>query len=240
MSLLLATQRPDSKSLPTGISANATVRCCLKVMGQIENDMVLGTGSYKRGIRANMLAWADKGICYLVGEGADARIVRSVYVDAPAADTLAQRAYTLRKNAGLLSGHALGEEPPKDPAASYDLLADILAVVPAKDAKAWNDATVDKLAELRPEVYGPWGRWSRPTRPGSSPARSSRTGSAPGRSAGGSRARPSTGPASSGPTSPQRLRSVTVSGPRADDQGSLALEARPSSARDPASTPLRT
>lgn len=47
--LLLATQRPDAKSLPTGISANAILRLCLKVMGQVENDMVLGTSAYKRG-----------------------------------------------------------------------------------------------------------------------------------------------------------------------------------------------
>src|SRR5690348_15806061 len=35
--LFLATQRPDSKAIPTGISANAVLRMCLKVMGQIEN-----------------------------------------------------------------------------------------------------------------------------------------------------------------------------------------------------------
>jgi S-DNA-T family DNA segregation ATPase FtsK/SpoIIIE len=29
----------------TGISANAVLRCCLKVMGQVENDMVLSTSA---------------------------------------------------------------------------------------------------------------------------------------------------------------------------------------------------
>lgn len=66
--LLLATQRPDAKSLPTGISANASARFCLKDMGQLENDMVLGTSSYKRGVRATLFNWNDKGICYFVGE----------------------------------------------------------------------------------------------------------------------------------------------------------------------------
>ena len=47
--LMLATQRPDAKSIPTGISANAVLRMCLKVMGQTENDMVLGTSAYKNG-----------------------------------------------------------------------------------------------------------------------------------------------------------------------------------------------
>ncbi|WP_327284878.1 cell division protein FtsK [Streptomyces sp. NBC_01205] len=156
MTLLLATQRPDSKSLPTGISANASTRFCMKVMGQIENDMVLGTGSYKRGIRATMFAWGDKGIHYFVGEGNDARIVRSVYVDAPAAETIANRARRLREDAGTLSGHALGEAPETEAATAYDLLADILAVVPAEEPKVWSETVVARLAELRPDVYGGW------------------------------------------------------------------------------------
>ncbi|MCP9207106.1 cell division protein FtsK [Streptomyces cucumeris] len=154
--LLLATQRPDSKSLPTGISANAGMRWCLKVMGQIENDMVLGTGSYKRGVRANMFAWADKGICYFVGEGEDARIVRSVYVDAPAAETISIRARALRQGLGTLTGHALGEEPETDRTAAFDLLADVLAVVAADEPKVWNETVVARLAELRPGVYDGW------------------------------------------------------------------------------------
>lgn len=33
----------------------------------------------------------------------------------------------------------------------------MLAVVPSGEAKVWNDVAVDRLAELRPELYGPWG-----------------------------------------------------------------------------------
>ncbi|KAA0932395.1 cell division protein FtsK [Streptomyces apricus] len=153
---LAATQRPDAKSLPTGISANASARWCLKVMGQTENDMVLGTSAYKRGVRATMFAWGDKGIHYFIGEGSDARIVGSVYVDGPGADLIAARARKAREKAGLLSGHALGEAPEQVTGPTYDLLADILAVVPEKEPRPWNDVTVDRLAELRPEVYGPW------------------------------------------------------------------------------------
>ncbi|MEE1929837.1 cell division protein FtsK [Streptomyces sp. TRM 70351] len=156
--LLLATQRPDAKSLPTGISANASARFCLKVMGQTENDMVLGTSAYKRGVRATMFAWGDKGIHYFVGEGADARIVRSVFIDAPAADAIAARARTARQAAGTLAGYALGQDydaAPTGPA--YDLLGDILAVVGADEPKLWSETVVARLAELRPEVYGDWG-----------------------------------------------------------------------------------
>ncbi|MDX3631689.1 cell division protein FtsK [Streptomyces europaeiscabiei] len=154
--LLLATQRPDAKALPTGISANASARFCLKVMGQLENDMVLGTSAYKRGVRATMFSWGDKGIHYFVGEGSDARIVGSVYVDAPNAESIAARARKLREAAGTLSGHALGEEPETDASTSYDLLADILAVIPADEPKVWSETVVSRLAELRNNVYDGW------------------------------------------------------------------------------------
>ncbi|MEU2301713.1 cell division protein FtsK [Streptomyces antibioticus] len=153
--LLLATQRPDAKALPTGISANASARWCLKVMGQLENDMVLGTSAYKRGVRATMFAWGDKGIHYFVGEGSDARIVRSIYIDGQGAEAIGARARRLREEAGTLSGHALGEAP--EPVTSaYDLLRDILAVVPADEPKVWSETVVARLAELREEVYDGW------------------------------------------------------------------------------------
>ena len=50
--LILATQRPDKESLPTGVSGNVSTRFCLKVAGQVENDMILGTSAYKNGARA--------------------------------------------------------------------------------------------------------------------------------------------------------------------------------------------
>ncbi|MFD9643609.1 cell division protein FtsK, partial [Streptomyces sp. NPDC059082] len=68
---LFGTQRPDAKSLPPGISANAVLRFCLKVMGHTANDMVLGTGAYKAGIRATMFSRSDRGICWMAGEGDD-------------------------------------------------------------------------------------------------------------------------------------------------------------------------
>ncbi|MCX5608251.1 cell division protein FtsK [Streptomyces sp. NBC_00047] len=154
--LLLATQRPDAKALPTGISANASARFCLKVMGQLENDMVLGTSSYKRGVRATMFSWKDKGIHYFVGEGADARIVSSVYVDAPTAEAIGNRARAAREAAGTLTGHALGQEPDHTERTAHDLLSDILAVVPAEEPKLWSEIVVARLAELRPDVYGGW------------------------------------------------------------------------------------
>jgi S-DNA-T family DNA segregation ATPase FtsK/SpoIIIE len=142
--------------LPTGISANVSTRFCLKVQGQTENDMVLGTSKYRQGVRATTFAWEDKGIGYLVGEGSDAQIVRTVAgLDGPASEKVVGYARHLREKAGTLSGHAVGEQL-KTEASSYrdTLLEDILAVIPETEKKVWNERVIARLYELKPEVYG--------------------------------------------------------------------------------------
>jgi len=154
---VFATQRPDAKSLPTGISDNAVLRFCLKVMGHTANDMVLGTSAHKNGIRATLFSRRDKGIGLLAGEGDDPRVTRTFYVDGPGAEVIAARARALREAAGTLSGHALGHGP--DAAAELaaaNLLDDLVAVIPADEPKIWSETAVARLAELRPEIYTGW------------------------------------------------------------------------------------
>jgi S-DNA-T family DNA segregation ATPase FtsK/SpoIIIE len=152
--LLLATQRPDAKSLPTGVSANVGTRFCLRVMGQVENDMILGTSAYRNGIRATMFTRRDKGVGYLVGATDEAQIVRTFYVDGPAAARVCQRGRTLREQAGTLTGHAAGQATTTPAATRRDtLLDDILTVVPATEAKVWTETVLDRLTGLRPDVY---------------------------------------------------------------------------------------
>ncbi|MEO3744934.1 cell division protein FtsK [Plantactinospora sp. B5E13] len=151
--LLLATQRPDAKSLPTGVSANAGTRFCLKVMGQTENDMVLGTSAYKNGIRATMFAKKDKGVGYLVGTADEAQIVRTFYVNGPTAEKITERARAAREAAGTLTGHAAGQTV-ETPATRRDtLLDDILSVVPVTEPKVWTETVLDRLTGLRPDLY---------------------------------------------------------------------------------------
>jgi DNA segregation ATPase FtsK/SpoIIIE, S-DNA-T family len=151
--LLLATQRPDARSLPTGLSANVGTRFCLRVMGQLENDMILGTSAYKNGIRATMFTARDKGVGYLVG-GPDPQITRVFYVDNPATERVIARARAARQEAGTLIGHAAGE-PPSPPAHRAEtLLGDILAVIPPSEAKVWSETVLERLADLRPDLYG--------------------------------------------------------------------------------------
>ncbi|MER7324872.1 cell division protein FtsK [Streptomyces lydicus] len=151
---LFGTQRPDAKSLPTGISANAVLRFCLKVMGQPANDMVLGTSMYKAGYRATMFSRSDRGICWMAGEGDDPRIVASAFVDAVAAGTVVARARKLREEYGNVTGHAIGQAPEKTTGA--DILTDVLAVIPATEKAVWCERIAARLIELRPETYEGW------------------------------------------------------------------------------------
>ncbi|MEL3944859.1 cell division protein FtsK [Streptomyces sp. LNU-CPARS28] len=151
---MYATQRPDAKSLPTGISANAVLRFALKVMGHTANDLILSTGAYKSGIRATMFSRRDLGICWMAGEGDDPRIVSSAFIDAPKAELVVARARKMREEYGNITGHALGEGPTAS--AGMDILGDVLKAVSAGEEQVWNERVATRLAELRPDVYDNW------------------------------------------------------------------------------------
>ena len=152
--LVLATQRPDAKSLPTGVSANVGIRFCLRVMGQTENDMVLGTSSYKNGLRATTFGPRDKGIGYLVGATDDPQIVRTAYIDGPAAEAIGARARSLREAAGTLSGHALGEDDDGQAERSRrSILGDIATVFGPDEDRLWSETIAVRLAEQWPTTY---------------------------------------------------------------------------------------
>jgi S-DNA-T family DNA segregation ATPase FtsK/SpoIIIE len=139
--ILLATQRVDAKSIPPSISANAVLRWCLKVMGQIENDMVLGTSAYKSGIRATMFDDDDKGIAYFSGEGMRGRIMRAQLINNPAARAIVARAYALRKAAGRITGYAVGQDQP----AARSFADDVIEIFGA-DEKLWSETIAGRLA----------------------------------------------------------------------------------------------
>ncbi|WP_411142552.1 cell division protein FtsK [Streptomyces sp. x-80] len=151
---LFGTQRPDAKSLPTGISANAVLRFCLKVMGQPANDMVLGTSMYKAGYRATMFSRSDRGICWMAGEGDDPRIVASAFVDAVAAEQIAARARQAREEYGNITGHALGKGPEKSN--TSDILADVLDVLAPTEKAVWCERIAARLTAAHPDTYAGW------------------------------------------------------------------------------------
>jgi DNA segregation ATPase FtsK/SpoIIIE, S-DNA-T family len=134
--LIIATQRPDKASLPTGVSGNVSTRFCLKVTGHVGNDMILGTSAYKNGLRsATLRPEIDAGIGYLAGAGPAPQVVRTFYLDLGAAERIAIRARALREAARTLTGHAAGDagEGPRD------VLTDVLAVFGGDAGLQWGD-----------------------------------------------------------------------------------------------------
>ncbi len=143
--LIIATQRPDAKSLPTGVSGNVSQRFCLKVMGQTENDMILGTSAYKNGIRATALRpEIDAGIGYHVG-GREPQVVRCYYLDMPATERVAVRAHAIREKAGTL---VTTDDAPE----AADILADAAEVFAGAPGLHWPELAV-RLAERWPGRY---------------------------------------------------------------------------------------
>lgn len=145
--LLLATQRPDKDSLPTGVSANVNTRFCLRVMGQVENDMILGTSMYKQGFRATQFTDRDLGWGWLAGVGSPSA-VRGYYVDGPGAQAIVARAVQLRGGPVVPA--------PRERAQAYSLLDDLRAVWPTGEEAAWSELLLDGLKRLRPEHYDGW------------------------------------------------------------------------------------
>jgi len=152
--VILATQRPDAKSIPPGISGNATIRLALKVMKHEVNDMILGSGMYSSGYRATSFARSDLGTGYLVGEGDDPQIVRTCYVDGPTARTVVARARAARQAAGTLTGYAAGLDVDPEPAPT--LLDDLASVMGPEDARVRLEDLVPRLVAYRPATYAGW------------------------------------------------------------------------------------
>lgn len=158
--IVIATQRPDAKSVPTGVSGNVSHRFCLRVTGQVENDIVLGTSSYKQGIQATTLTQRDKGVGYLKGAFDDAVVVRTHYLTNDEGARVTARARALRGAAGTLSGHAIGDE--FEPPESYNLLDDLQTIFVTSE-RMHSDTICDRLRELRPDAYADWTAETLPT-----------------------------------------------------------------------------
>ena len=148
--LILATQRPDKESCPTGVSGNVSTRFCLKVAGQMENDMILGTSAYKNGARATTFrAKVDAGLGYLKGEENVPKVVRTYYLNTADTERAAIRARAIREAAGTLSGVALGEY---DTTPKRDVLADVREVFGGEPGLHW-DVIAERLAERFPDRW---------------------------------------------------------------------------------------
>jgi S-DNA-T family DNA segregation ATPase FtsK/SpoIIIE len=140
---ILATQIPDKDSLPPGITRCVNMRWCLAVQDHIANDMILGTGSYKRGITGTSFRpEIDAGWGMVTGLAAPTA-VRSQFPDEKETKKILSRAIQLRGGRPTWAD----EDMPR-----VDVLVDVQRVWPAGPYAHWGPLA-GALAEFRPEAY---------------------------------------------------------------------------------------
>ncbi|MFC7245157.1 cell division protein FtsK [Catellatospora aurea] len=140
--VVLLTQIPDKTSLPPNITRCVTNRWCLSVQGQQENDMILGTGAYRRGITGTVYRpVVDAGWGVMTG-GPTPVSVRSQYPTPQESAAIIARAIALRGGV-----RPVGNDLPQ----ARDLLADLVAVC-GDNGQHWSVAA-PALAERWPAAY---------------------------------------------------------------------------------------
>ena len=115
--LVLATQRPDSKTIPSGLRAVLGSRFALRVMDWRDSNIVLGEQMNTRGYDSSRLLASHKGVGILrpdgdTAAGADvlAVTVRTYYMPNDDWQTICRRGRALRETTGTLTGHAAGQD----------------------------------------------------------------------------------------------------------------------------------
>ncbi|MER7010345.1 cell division protein FtsK [Saccharopolyspora sp. NPDC000359] len=118
--VILATQRPDSNTIPSRLRAVLGSRFALRVMDWRDSNIVLGEQMNTRGFDASTLLPGHKGVGILrpdgdTDAGADtlAVTVRTFYMHNAEWRDICERGRTLREAAGTLTGHAAGDDTPR-------------------------------------------------------------------------------------------------------------------------------
>lgn len=115
--VILATQRPDSTTIPSRLRAVLGSRFALRVMDWRDSNIILGEQMNTRGYDSSTLLPSHKGVGILrpdgdTDAGADvlALTVRTHYMPNPDWRTICARGRALREATGTLTGHAAGDD----------------------------------------------------------------------------------------------------------------------------------
>ena len=142
--VILATQIPDAKSVPPIITRCVIMRACLAVQDHIANDMILGTGSYKRGITATAYRPEDDAGWGMVTGLKAPTAVRSQFPTPDEAKKILGRAVELR--GGVIPRS-------EDDAPRLDVIIDVQRVWPdQRPGMHWAELA-ERLAEVYPDRY---------------------------------------------------------------------------------------
>ncbi len=143
---VLATQIPDKSSLPPNIVRCVTIRWALSLGGQMENDMVLGTGAYKSGLSATVYRpKIDAGWGIIKGLEKPGSY-RSMFPTQEQTKAIMARAAELRGGAVVATADA-------EKVHARNMLEDAWAVLrPGESGMPW-EVLAERLAENWPEFY---------------------------------------------------------------------------------------
>ncbi len=116
--LMLATQRPDARTIPSGLRAVLGSRFALRVMDWRDSNIVLGEQMNARGYDSSRLLAAHKGVGILRPDGdihaaadAVAVTVRTFFMPNEDWQAICRRGRSLRLAESTLTGHATGDDP---------------------------------------------------------------------------------------------------------------------------------
>ncbi|MGH3754270.1 MAG: hypothetical protein ACRDRP_16555 [Pseudonocardiaceae bacterium] len=161
--LLIATQRPDDRTLPAEIRDRYGMRACLHVGNEATNDMILGKPAHADGGRATDLRYnTDRGTCVVnsgFGTNTKYTVVRTHYVSAhdPETHTPDQVTPIITRALALLAkqGRTIHTDPEDTTDEPVDHLADIHQVLRGEH-RVRTQVVLTRLAELNPTTYEGW------------------------------------------------------------------------------------
>ena len=155
--LVLATQRPDTKTIPSALRAVLGSRFALRVMDWRDSNIILGEQMNTRGWDSSRLLPSHKGVGILrpdgeTAAGADvlAMMVRTDYMPNNDWTTLCERGRALRAAAGTLTGHAIGavSVPVLDPATVAHVIGPSQTTDDTPPARDLSDDLPEPLASV--------------------------------------------------------------------------------------------
>jgi len=143
---IIATQIPDKTSLPPNIVRCVTIRWAMSLGGQMENDMVLGTGAYKAGLSATVYRpKIDAGWGIVKGLEKPGSL-RSFFPKPEQIAAIMARAAELRGTTPVSSAD-------EEKIQARDMLADAWSVLQTGESGMPWEVLAERLAAMWPEFY---------------------------------------------------------------------------------------
>jgi DNA segregation ATPase FtsK/SpoIIIE, S-DNA-T family len=159
--LVVATQRPDTKTMPEDLRGQIGTRFALRTMNWQASETILGAGTYTAGLDSSKFLRTHLGVGILLGSDdtqvtdGEAVTVRTHLLGIGELRRIAERGRRLRIDAGTLTGTAAGEQV-IDETPQRRLLDDVLDVFEPGEDRVWSETLCARLADQWPDVYDGW------------------------------------------------------------------------------------